>query len=138
MATSIPPHNLTEVVDGCLALLKNPEITEEELFELIPAPDFPTGGIICGRAGIIKAYKTGRGNAIVRGVVDIVENDKKGPTLIIKELPYQVNKADLTVKIADLVKNKIIDGISNIKDETDRRGMRLVWLPLFRHTILLK
>ena len=125
MATSIPPHNLREVVDGCLAILHNPSLSEEELFQIIPAPDFPTGGILCGRSGVVKAYKTGRGNVIVRGVVDIEEN-KKGTSLIIKELPYQVNKAELAVKIADLVKNKVIDGISNIKDETDKRGMRLV------------
>ncbi len=125
MATSIPPHNLNEVVDGCLALLDNPNISEEVLFDIIPAPDFPTGGIICGRAGAVRAYKTGRGSVILRGVVDI-EETKKGSTLIIKELPYQVNKAELTIKIADLVKNKVIDGIANIKDETDRRGMRLV------------
>ncbi len=126
MATSIPPHNLREVVDGCLALLSNPNISEEELFELIPAPDFPTGGIICGRSGAVKAYKTGRGNVILRGVVEIEETKKGGSALIITELPYQVNKADLAVKIADLVKNKVIDSISNIKDETNRRGMRLV------------
>ncbi len=125
MATSIPPHNLREVIDACLALLANPEIDEEELFQLIPAPDFPTGGIICGRSGAIKAYKTGRGSVILRGVVD-VEETKKGSSLIIKELPYQVNKSELAIKIADLVKNKVIDGISNIKDETNRRGMRLV------------
>lgn len=125
MATSIPPHNINEVIDGCLTLLKNPAISDEALFVLIPAPDFPTGGIICGRAGVVKAYKTGRGNVVLRGVVDI-EETKKGAALIIKELPYQVNKAELAVKIADLVKNKVIDGISNIKDETDKRGMRLV------------
>lgn len=125
MATSMPPHNLNEVVDACLAMLKNPDMTDDELFELIPAPDFPTGGIICGRAGVVKAYKTGRGNVLLRGVVDI-EETKKGSQLIIKELPYLVNKADLAVKIADLVKNKVIDGITNIKDETDKRGMRLV------------
>ncbi len=125
MATAIPPHNLTEVLDACLAFLSHPEISEEELFALIPAPDFPTGGIICGRAGIVKAYKTGRGNVILRGVVDI-EETKRGTALIVKELPYQVNKADLAIKIADLVKNKVIDGIINIKDETDKRGMRLV------------
>jgi len=125
MATSIPPHNLNEVVDACLALLQDPDIADEVLFELVPAPDFPTGGIICGRAGAVKAYKTGRGSVILRGVVDI-EETKKGSTLIIKELPYQVNKAELAMKIADLVKNKVIDGISNIKDETNRRGMRLV------------
>jgi DNA gyrase subunit A len=126
MATSIPPHNLNEVIDACLAILKNPHTSEEQLFELIPAPDFPTGGVICGRAGVVKAYKTGRGNVIVRGVVETIEEGKKGATLIIKELPYQVNKAELAIKIADLVKNKIIDGISNIKDESDKRGMRLV------------
>ncbi|MDP3889466.1 MAG: DNA gyrase subunit A [bacterium] len=125
MATLIPPHNLTEVVNGCLGLLQNPGITDEELFEFIPAPDFPTGSIICGRAGIVKAYKTGRGNVILRGVIE-VEETKKGSALIVTELPYQVNKAELTIKIADLVKNKIIDGISNIKDESDKRGMRLV------------
>jgi len=125
MATSIPPHNLGEVVDGCLALIKNKDLTEEELFSIIPAPDFPTGGIICGRSGIVKAYRTGRGRVIVRGVVDIKET-KKGSRLIISELPYQVNKADLAIKIANLVKDKVIEGITNIKDESDRRGMRLL------------
>lgn len=125
MATSIPPHNLSEVIDACLALLHNPHIDEEELFKLIPAPDFPTGGIICGRAGIVKAYRTGRGKVIVRGVID-VEETKKGSALIISELPYQVNKAALAIKIAELVKEKIVDGISNIRDESDKRGMRLV------------
>ena len=95
MATSIPPHNLGEVVDACLSILENEHITDEELFEKVPAPDFPTGGIICGRAGIVKAYKTGRGNLILRGVVEI-EETKKGTALIITELPYQVNKAELS------------------------------------------
>jgi DNA gyrase subunit A len=126
MATSIPPHNLHEVVDALLTMLKNEHVTDEELFDLIPGPDFPTGGIICGRAGIVRAYKTGRGNLILRGVVEFEEKQSKGASIIIKELPYQVNKADLTIKIADLVKNKIIDGISNIKDESDKKGMRLV------------
>ncbi len=125
MATSIPPHNLTEILNGCLAILKNENISDEELFSLIPGPDFPTGGIMCGRAGIVRAYKTGRGNVILRGVVD-VEETKKGSSIIITELPYQVNKAELAVKIANLVKNKVIDGISNIRDESDKRGMRLV------------
>lgn len=125
MATALPPHNLTEVINACIALLKNEDLSEEELFALIPAPDFPTGGIICGRAGIVKAYRTGRGNVIVRAVVDI-EETKKGSALIVTELPYQVNKAELAIRIADLVKNKIIDGISNIRDESDRKGMRLV------------
>ena len=125
MATAIPPHNLSEVVDGCLALLSNPDIAESELFDIIPGPDFPTGGIICGRAGIVKAYKTGRGNVIVRAVIDI-EETKKGTSLVVKELPYGVNKATLTKHIADLVKEKVIEGISNIRDESDKRGMRLV------------
>lgn len=125
MATAVPPHNLGEVVDGCLAYLDNQDITEDELFKKIPGPDFPTGGIICGRSGIHKAYTTGRGNLVLRGVVE-VEETKKGSSLVITELPYQVIKADLAIKIADLVKNKVIDGITNIKDESDRRGMRLV------------
>lgn len=124
MATSIPPHNLTEVIDGCIALLDNEKITDEELFSLVPAPDFPTGGVICGRAGIIKAYTTGRGRLILRGVAEI-EETKKTNNIVITELPYMVNKADLAVKIADLVRNKVIDGISNIKDESNKKGMRL-------------
>jgi len=125
MATSIPPHNLGEIIDGCLLLLENKDASDEELFEMIPAPDFPTGGIICGRAGIIKAYKTGRGNVILRAVVQ-TEETKKGERLIVTELPYQVVKSDLIIKIANLVKNKIIEGISDIRDESDRKGMRLV------------
>lgn len=125
MATSIPPHNLGEVTDACLSMLENENITDEELFNIIPAPDFPTGGIICGRSGIVQAYKTGRGNVILRGVIE-TEETKKGTQLIITELPYQVNKAELAVKIADLVRDKVIEGITNIRDESDRRGMRLV------------
>lgn len=125
MATSIPPHNLGEVIDGCLAFLENEDITIDELIKIIPAPDFPTGGIICGRGTVIQAYKTGRGKVVVRGVTDIQET-KKGSAIIITELPYQVNKAELIIKIADLVKNKVIEGISNIRDESDRRGMRVV------------
>lgn len=125
MATSIAPHNLREVIDGCLALLNNPSLADDDLFALIPAPDFPTGGIICGRAGVVKAYKTGRGKVIVRSVVE-VEETKKGTFLVVTELPYQVNKAALTIRIAELVKEKVIDGISNIRDESDKKGMRLV------------
>lgn len=125
MATSIPPHNLGEVVSACLALLKDENISEDKLFELIPAPDFPTGGVICGRSGILKAYRTGRGRVILRAITEI-EETKKGSRIIITELPYQVNKAELTIRIADLVKEKIIEGISNIKDESDKKGMRLV------------
>ncbi|MFC1854680.1 DNA gyrase subunit A [Candidatus Dependentiae bacterium] len=125
MATSIPPHNLTEVVDGCIAMVKNPEIDEEELFKLIPAPDMPGGGFICGRTGILKAYRTGHGSVKMRGIVD-VEEKKAKTLLVIKAIPYQVNKADLITKIAELVKNKIIDGISNIRDESARDKMRVV------------
>jgi DNA gyrase subunit A len=125
MATAVPPHNLGEVIDACLGYLKNPDLTDQELFTLIPAPDFPTGGIICGRGGIYKAYTTGRGNMVVRGVVSVEEN-KRGSSLVITELPYQVIKAELIIKIADLVKNKVIEGITNIKDESDRQGMRIV------------
>lgn len=125
MATSIPPHNLTEIINGCLLLLENDHISEEELFEKIPGPDFPTGGIICGRGGIVKAYKTGRGNVILRGVVEI-EETKKGTSIIITELPYMVNKAALIIQVADLVRDKVIEGITNIRDESDKKGMRLV------------
>ncbi len=125
MATSIPPHNLGEVIDACLALLENEDLAFEELIRLIPAPDFPTGGIICGRSGVLKAYSTGRGNVVVRGVAEVQET-KKGSAIIITELPYQVNKAELIIKIADLVKEKIVEGISNIRDESDKRGMRVV------------
>ena len=125
MATSIPPHNMSEVIEACLTILKNPHVTDEQLLQIIPAPDFPTGGIICGRAGIIRAYTTGRGSLILRAVVE--QEEVKGITkLVVTELPYQVNKSELIIKIADLVKNKIIDGISNIRDESDKKGMRLV------------
>ena len=125
MATAVPPHNIREVVNACIAALKNEALTDEELFSYIPGPDFPTGGIICGRAGILRAYQTGRGNLILRGVVE-VEETGKGQALVITELPYQVNKAELAIKIAELVKNKIIDGITNIRDESNKKGIRLV------------
>ena len=125
MATFVPPHNFTEVMDATLALIDNPQLSDDALFALIPAPDFPTGGIICGRAGVVKAYATGHGRVIVRGVVDIEEN-KKHYALVVREIPFQVNKTDLINKIADLVKNKVVEGISNIRDESDKRGIRLV------------
>jgi len=125
MATSIPPHNFTEIIEGCLAILDNKDITDDELFSIIPAPDFPTGGIICGRSGIVRAYQTGRGSLVLRAVV-AEEESKKGNRLVVSELPYQVNKSELIIKIADLVKNKVVDGISNIRDESDKKGMRLV------------
>jgi len=125
MATSIPPHNLGEIIEACRMLLDNEHISDDELFRIVPGPDFPTGGIICGRAGIVKAYTTGRGSVIVRGVATIAET-KKGTSLIITELPYQVVKSELVMKIAELVKEKIIDGITDIRDESDRQGMRVV------------
>jgi len=125
MATSIPPHNLREVIKGCLLILKNKDVSDSELFAAIPAPDFPTGGIICGRDGIVRAYKTGRGSLTLRAVVS-VEETKKGQALIITELPYQVQKSAVIIKIADLVKDKVVEGISNIRDESDKQGMRVV------------
>ena len=125
MATNIPPHNLGEVIDGVIALIDNPEIEIEDLIKIIPAPDFPTKGIIMGRAGIRNAYKTGRGNIVLRARTEIEEEDKKS-RIIITELPYQVNKAKLIELIANLVKDKKIEGISDIKEESDRTGMRIV------------
>ncbi len=127
MATNIPPHNLTEVVKACLALIENPELSIDELMEYIPGPDFPTAGIINGRAGIIQAYRTGRGRIYVRAKADIERNDKTNKeTIIITELPYQLNKARLIEKIAELVKDKKIEGISELRDESDKDGMRVV------------
>lgn len=125
MATSIPPHNLTEVVNGCIELLNNPDLSDDRLFEIIPGPDFPTGATICGRSGMIKAYKTGHGRVVMRAVIDVEEN-KRHTALIVREIPYQVNKADLITKIADLVKEKVIEGISDIRDESAKRAIRIV------------
>ncbi len=126
MATNIPPHNLAEVCQGVQAMLANPEITDDELIEIIKAPDFPTGGIIMGRTGIINAYKTGRGNIVVRGRAEIEETKNGKFRIIISEIPYQVNKSKFIIQMADLVKNKRIEGISDIKDESDRDGIRIV------------
>ena len=126
MATNIPPHNLGEVVDGIIALIDNPEISIDELIGYIKGPDFPTGGIINGKQGIYDAYRTGRGKLRVAGRVD-VETSKTGrQSIIVSELPYQVNKARLIERIADLVKQKKISGISDLRDETDRDGIRIV------------
>lgn len=125
MATNIPPHNLREVIAGCLALIDNPETTIEELIQHIPGPDFPTAAIINGRAGIIDAYRTGRGRVYVRARTEI-EDQEGRQAIIITELPYQVNKAKLVEKIAELVKDKKIEGISNLRDESDKDGMRVV------------
>ncbi|MDO6745931.1 DNA gyrase subunit A [Gilvimarinus sp. 1_MG-2023] len=127
MATNIPPHNLTEVVKGCLALIDNEDITIDELMEYIPGPDFPTGAIINGRAGIVQAYRTGRGRIYVRAKADIEVNDKTGrETIIVTEIPYQLNKARLIERIAELVKDKKIEGISELRDESDKDGLRVV------------
>lgn len=128
MATNIPPHNLTEVINGCLAVIANPDISIDELLEHIPGPDFPTAGIINGRAGIVEAYKTGRGRIYVRARCTIEDIDKVGgrQQILIHELPYQVNKAKLIERIAELVKEKKLEGISELRDESDKDGMRVV------------
>lgn len=129
MATNIPPHNLGECIDGVIALIDNPDIEVDELMEYITAPDFPTGALIMGRSGIKKAYRTGRGNIIIRSRCEIEEYQSGNQTksrIIVTEIPYQVNKAKLVENIADLVKNKRIEGISDIREESDRDGMRIV------------
>jgi DNA gyrase subunit A len=127
MATNIPPHNLNEVLNGCFALLKNPEITIDELIEYIPAPDFPTAGIIYGTVGVKEGYRTGRGRVVMRGRTHFEDLDKGGrQSIIIDELPYQVNKKTLIEKIAELVNEKKIEGISDLRDESDKSGMRVV------------
>ncbi len=126
MATNIPPHNLGEVINACLALLDNPELSIDDLMEYIPAPDFPTAAIINGRAGIIEGYRTGRGRVVIRARTEIEEDEKNGKqTIVVTELPYQVNKARLIEKIAELVKDKKIEGITGLRDESDKDGMRI-------------
>ncbi|WZZ42217.1 hypothetical protein YC2023_038476 [Brassica napus] len=150
MATNIPPHNLGELVDVLCALIHNPEATLQELLEYMPAPDFPTGGTIMGNLGVLDAYRTGRGRVVVRGKtkVEMLDAKTKRNAVIITEIPYQTNKATLVQKIAELVENKILEGISDIRDESDRNGMRvvielkrggdpaLVLNNLYRHTAL--
>ncbi|HET6586423.1 MAG TPA: DNA gyrase subunit A, partial [Oleiagrimonas sp.] len=126
MATNIPPHNLNEIVAGTIALIDDPELTVDDLMGYIPGPDFPTAGIINGAAGIVQAYRTGRGRIRVRARADI-ETDAKGhETIVVDEIPYQVNKAKLIEKIAELVKEKRLTGISALRDESDKDGMRIV------------
>ncbi|CEG29498.1 DNA gyrase subunit A [Bacillus sp. B-jedd] len=125
MATNIPPHQLGEVIDGVLAISQDPDITVQELMEIIPGPDFPTGGIIIGRSGIRKAYETGRGSITIRAKVEIEQLKNGKEVIIVNELPYQVNKAKLIEKIAELVRDKRIDGITDLRDESDRNGMRI-------------
>ncbi|MGY3931942.1 DNA gyrase [Aeromonas encheleia] len=127
MATNIPPHNLTEIVNGCLALIDNGDLTIDELMTYISGPDFPTGAIINGRAGIVQAYRTGRGSVYVRAKAEVEVDEKTSrETIIVHELPYQVNKARLIEKIAELVKEKKVEGISALRDESDKDGMRIV------------
>jgi DNA gyrase subunit A len=128
MATNIPPHNLSEVIDACFALLKNPDIDIEELIDIVPAPDFPTAGFIYGLAGVKEGYRTGRGRVVMRGRTHFEDLDKGGTrqAIIIDELPYQVNKANLLIKVGELVREKKIEGITEIRDESDKSGMRAV------------
>ncbi|WP_370511855.1 DNA gyrase subunit A [Telmatospirillum sp. J64-1] len=126
MATNIPPHNLGEVIDACCAYIDNPEVTAEELMELVPAPDFPTGGIIVGRVGARSAYTTGRGSIVIRGRCHIEEIRKDREAIVVTEIPYQVNKARMIEQIAELVRDKRIEGISDLRDESDRDGVRVV------------
>ncbi|MDE5601353.1 MAG: DNA gyrase subunit A, partial [Clostridia bacterium] len=126
MATSIPPHNLGEVIDATVALMKNPDATVDELMEFIPAPDFPTGALILGRNTIKQAYRTGRGMAILRAKAEIEELANGKSRIVVTEIPYQVNKAKLIETIADQVKDKRLEGIADLREETDRHGMRIV------------
>ena len=129
MATNIPPHNLAEVIDGTIAMIDNPEITVDELMDYIPAPDFPTGGIIMGRSGIRNAYRTGQGKIVIRSKCEIEDYGTGGNArqrIVVTEIPYQVNKAMLIKTIADMVKDKRLEGISDIREESDRDGMRIV------------
>ncbi len=127
MATNIPPHNLNEVINGCFALMDNAEITVDDLMEHIQGPDFPTAALISGRAGIVQAYRTGRGKIYIRARADIEENEKSGKqSIIVTEIPYQLNKARLIERIAELVKEKKLEGITELRDESDKDGMRIV------------
>ncbi len=126
MATNIPPHNLGEVIDACMALIENPALEAEDLMRIVPGPDFPTGALILGRGGIRNAYTTGRGSIIMRAKASIEEIRKDRDAIIVTEIPYQVNKALLIERIADLVREKKIEGISDLRDESDRQGMRVV------------
>src|ERR1700709_82407 len=126
MATNIPPHNLGEVIDACVALIDNPALTIDELINIIPGPDFPTGGIILGRQGIPPADHLGRGSIVMTGKVTIEAFGKDREAIIVSEIPYQVNKANMVERIAELVREKKIEGISDLRDESDRDGFRVV------------
>ena len=126
MATNIPPHNLNEIIDACVALIDNSDLDISELMRFIPGPDFPTAGIINGRAGIVQAYKTGRGRIFLRAKVDIEQEDSGKAAIIVQELPYQVNKARLLERIGEMVRDKELEGITALRDESDKDGMRMV------------
>src|ERR671910_2458849 len=126
MATNMPPHNLGEVIDGCIAFIDNPDLSAEDLIGIIPGPDFPTGAAILGRSGVRQAYTTGRGSIIMRAKSEIEELRKEREAIVFTEIPYQVNKASLIEKIADLVREKRVEGISDLRDESDRDGIRIV------------
>ncbi|RAZ89718.1 DNA gyrase subunit A [Mesorhizobium hawassense] len=126
MATNIPPHNLSEVCNGAIALIDNPAIDLTALMEIVPGPDFPTGGIVLGRSGIYNAYSTGRGSIVMRGRVDVEQRGNDRESIVVTEIPYQVNKASMIEKMAELVRDKRIEGISDIRDESDRQGYRVV------------
>ena len=126
MATNVPPHNPAEVIAACEAYIRNPAITIEELIEIVPGPDFPTGALIMGRGGIRDAYHTGRGSVIMRARAEVVTDARDRETIIVHEIPYQVNKAQLLERVGELVREKTIEGISDIRDESDRTGMRIV------------
>src|SRR2546426_3752443 len=126
MATNIPPHNLREIVDAAILLIEKPDATLKEVMKLVPGPDFPTGGYIAGREGIEAAYKSGRGSFTMRAKAAIEDAGKDRENIVITEIPYQVNKATLIKRIAELAQNKKIDGIADVRDESDRDGMRIV------------
>ena len=126
MATNVPPHNLGEIVDACLAVLDDPDIGIDDLIDIVPGPDFPTGGIVLGRSGIRSAYHLGRGSVVMRGRTHVEQIRKNREAIVVTEIPYQVNKARMIEKIADLVREKRIEGISDLRDESDRSGVRVV------------
>src|ERR1700756_2499199 len=126
MATNIPPHNLGEVIDACMALINDPALTIDDLIKIVPGPDFPTGATILGRQGIRAAYHLGRGSIVMRGKVEIETLRREREAIVITEIPYQVNKANMVERIAELVREKKIDGIADIRDESDRDGYRVV------------
>ena len=149
MATNIPPHNLAECIDACIAVMENPDITVEELMQVLPAPDYPTGGVLMGLSGIRQAYKTGKGGFVLRAKTEIEEyNNGTRERIVVTDIPYQVNKEELIKTIASMVNDKRIEGISNLRDESDRHGMRIsielkkdanaqvVLNTLFKHTNL--